>query len=200
MLLLTNKIDGGDFMGRTHIRMGCPNCGYTYSTSVYGYVEDPIGIPLTRCPRCSQIFKDSKHKEWIQMSPIKKYFSISPRGNIVSIFLAFIPMIIFVRSNIELGDAFWGVLIASWFVANHIVIAIRVNSQACMERIISSVSRTNDEEYAQLLSKFGKIYDHSIPNVLMLTRANKELLEYTIKNKKTENIIIPTFTNSINNY
>ena len=134
------------------------------------------------------------------MSPIKKYFSISPRGNIVSIFFAFIPMIVFVRSNIELGDAFWGVLIASWLIANHIVIAIRVNSQVCIERIIASVSRTNDEEYAQILSNFGKIYDQSIPKVLMLTRANKERLEYIIKNKKTENIIIPTFTNSINNY
>ena len=134
------------------------------------------------------------------MSPIKKYFSISPRGNIVSIFLAFIPTIIFGRLNIECGGAFLGVLIASWFIVNHIVIAIRVNSQVCMERIISSVSRTNDEEYAQLLSKIGKIYDHSIPKVLTLTLANKELLEYTIKNKETEGFIIPTFMNSINNH
>ena len=188
-------------MGTTHIRMGCPNCKYSYSTSIYGYVNDPIGIPLTRCPRCGQIFKDSKHKEWIQMSPIKKYFSIAPRGNFVSIFLALIPMIVYARSNIELDNiAFGGFLIASWLVANYIVIAMRINSRSCMERITSSISRTNNEEYAQLLSKFGKTYSYSIPKVLILTRANKEILEYIIQNNITEYVTIPTFENSIKNH
>lgn len=192
-------------MSTTHIRIGCPNCGYSYRKSIYGYVEDPIGIPLTRCPMCDRVFKYGKHKEWLQMSPIKKYFSVSPRGNIVSIFLAWIPMIPFARLNIKVPDdlVLWvvlGVLAVSWFIADYIVIAIRINSQVCMERIISSISRTNNEEYAEMLSRIGKIYDNSIPKVLMLTHANKKQLEYTIKNKITRNVIVPTFEKSINNY
>ena len=187
-------------MGKTYIRIGCPKCNYSYSTSVYGYVEDPIGVPLTRCPRCNNISRDNKHKEWIQMSPIKKYFSISPRGNILSIFLAFIPMIILVRNNIEIGDMFFGILAVSWIIADYIVISIRVNCQNCLERIISSISRTNDESYAQLLSQFGKIYGNSIPKILFLSKSNRASLAYAIKTRKTQNIVIPTFSNSINNY
>ena len=162
-------------MATTTIRMECPNCNYSYRTSIYGYVEDPIGIPFTQCPRCNQIFKDKKHKEWFQMSPIKKYFSISPRGNIISIFPACLPL--FLCLTAELENAFWGILIASYFLASYIVIAIRVNSKTCMKRIISSISRTNNKEYAQLLSDCGKTYGYSIPKVLPLTRTNKKLLE-----------------------
>ena len=190
----------GDFMGRTYIRIECPKCNYSHSTSVYGYVEDPIGVPLMRCPQCGNIVRNNNHKEWIQMSPLKKYFSISPRGNILSIFLSFIPIIILVRSNIEFGNgAFWGILAASWLISDYLVISIRVNCRNCLNRIISSISRTNDESYAELLSQFGKIYGNSIPKVLFLTKANKTSIEYVVKNSKTENIVIPTFSNSINN-
>lgn len=184
----------------THIYMGCPKCGYSCRGSIYGYVEDPLGVTLTKCPRCGQIFKDSKHKEWLQMSPIKKYFSIAPRGNFVSIFLALLPaMAISFEAHIESGIGILGILAVSWLIADYIVIAIRVNSKARMDCIISSISRTNNENYVRMLSKFGKIYDNSIPKVLLLTRANRERLENTIKNKKTEGINIPTFENSISN-
>ena len=167
-------------MGRTYIRIGCPKCNYSYRTSVYGYVEDPIGVPLMRCPRCNNLFRDNKHKEWIQMSPIKKYFSISPRGNILSIFLSFIPMIIFVRSNIELGTiAFWGSLVAAWLIFDYIVISIRINCSDRLDTIISSISRTNDESYAKLLSQFGEIYGYSIPKFLIVTKDNNMLIENT---------------------
>lgn len=189
-------------MGRTYIRIGCPKCNYSYRTTIYGYVEDPLGIPLTRCPRCNQTFRNNKHKEWIQMSPIKKYFSIAPRGNILSMFLAMIPMIALVRSNIEIGSGamFFGILAASWFVADYLVILFRINSKTCINRIISSISRTNNEAYAKLISNFNRLYDYSIPKILMLTPSNKELIENAIKNNKKKQIVIPSFENSINNY
>jgi len=186
-------------MARTHIRMKCPNCNYTYSTSIQGYVEDSIGVPLVRCPRCNQIYKDSEHKEWIQMSSLKKYFSISPRGNILSVFIALIPMVFLVRNDIELSrGAFWGIIIASWFIVNYIVISFRVNSKRCIQRIASSISRTNNEAYVALLAKFGEVYDCCIPKILILTRANKELIESAIKNKRVADIAVPDFISGIN--
>ena len=186
-------------MGRTYIRIACPKCNYSYSKSIYGYVEDPIGIPLTRCPRCNNILRDNKHKEWIQMSPIKKYFSIAPRGNILAIFLAFIPMLFLVWSDIDFGDGvFWGGLAVSWLISDYIVMSIRVNCKNCLDRIVSSISRTNNESYAELLSQFGEIYGYSIPKVLLFTKANKASIEYAVKNRKAKKIVIPTFSSSIN--
>ena len=182
-----------------YIRIRCPKCNYLYSTYVYGYVEDPIGVPLTQCPRCNNISKDSKRKEWIQMSPIKKYFSISPRSNILSTFLALIPMIILSCNNIEVGKMFLGVLIVSWIIADYIVISIRVNCRSCLDRIISSISRTNNESYAQHLSKLGKIYGNSIPKVLFLSKSNRASFEHAIKTRVVQDIVIPTFSDSINN-
>ena len=60
--------------GKNIYSYGVPKCNYSYRASVYGYVEDPFGFPLTRCPRCNHIFRKNKHKEWGQMSPINKYF------------------------------------------------------------------------------------------------------------------------------
>lgn len=135
------------------------------------------------------------------MSPIKKYFSIAPRGNVALLpIVSFFVLIFWLITKFESLTEFFVIFVVFWFVADYILITIQVNSQACMDRIISSISRTNNDNYAQILSKFGKIYDCSIPKILRLTRENKERLEDTIKNKKTEDIIIPTFENSVHNY
>ncbi len=194
-------------MSTTYINMKCKKCGYSYRTSIYGYMEDPIGIPIMRCPNCNELYKDAKHKEWIQMSPIKKYFSISPMGNLLSMFIAIIP--VFLLSKIcNFGDEpsttnnliFLGSLFVSWLICNYVVICIRANCWKFYDRIIPSISRTRNEPYTKILSRFGKIYGEAIPRFVIFTKASRATIEYEVENNKTDNFEIPTFSDSINKY
>lgn len=196
-------------MATTHIQIRCRKCGHTFNRSVYGYMEDPIGIPLMKCPRCDEVYKDNKHKEWIQMSPIKKYFSISPTGNILSLFLCFIPILIALKLGIiedtnyptvQTNLIFWGTLLVSWFVCHYIIVCIRANCWKFYNRLIYSIARTRNEAYAQTLSKFGKIYGESIPKIVIFTKASQATIEYELDKKNNYDFTIPTFSDSIKKY
>jgi len=67
-------------MSTTFIRKACPKCGHSASMAVHNYVGEPIGQPLSVCPSCGAIAWDSEHREWIQMSPVRKFYAILPQG------------------------------------------------------------------------------------------------------------------------
>ena len=64
----------------TYITKRCGKCGFTHRASIYGYVHNPIGVPVSRCPQCGELYRERQNREWVQMSPFKKYRSIHPRG------------------------------------------------------------------------------------------------------------------------
>lgn len=137
------------------------------------------------------------------MSPIKKFFSISTGGgNLISFFLALIlPICIFSNLSIEPGGIVpWAICAVSWFFIYYIIVSIQINRWKCLDRIISSMLRTKNESYANLLCQIGKTYGCEIPKILYITKANKTLIDDAIKNYIPANITIPTFGNSINNY
>lgn len=190
------------FMGTTHVRVTCPKCGFSFHKSMYGYVEDPIGIPLIRCPKCLNIYRDRNHKEWIQMSPMKKYFSIAPRGNFVAIFLAFIPIIAWIDSDFasDSAGAFWMVALLSWAICDYIIISIQANSDRFRERLAVSLARTRDSSYENFLSRFGKLYGEDIPRIIIVTQDSRLKIEREVEDRKSSEFIIPTFWSGFQNY
>lgn len=194
-------------MSTTAFYFKCEKCGYHYSQVSRGHIEDPIGMPIMRCPFCKTIYKDTKHKEWIQMSPLQKYFAISPRGNIVALFLAFIPMIFLLRVDMldfidEVPSAlatplFLLVLFVFWFFFDFLIVCSRVNEREFLDRVIKSLARTRNEEYKSLLLQFGKIYGENFPKLARITRYSKTVIEYGIKDKLSDEVTVPTFASSI---
>ena len=190
-------------MASTHIHIRCRNCGYSHSSSVYGYVGDPIGIPFVRCPCCDTVFRDSTHKEWIQCSMIKKYFSISPRGNILAFLLAFIPLVAvskatgFAIAQNMITLLFW--LFLFWLVIDYAIICFRANTSRFLDRIVPSIARTRDESYRNALSNLGKTYDENLPPFVIFTATSKATLERRVTIAETLDYKIPTFKDSIRN-
>lgn len=67
-------------MSTTIITRKCSKCGYSATKRIYGYVADPIGMPIAICPACRSVSHDRTHKEWIQMTPFAKLCAIYPRA------------------------------------------------------------------------------------------------------------------------
>lgn len=183
----------------TYIRIQCSRCGYVHKESIYGYVEDPIGIPFTMCPRCKKIHKDTKHKEWIQMSLLKKYFSISPRGNYIALFLALVPMMLICVFSDVPGPSFFPFLIFSYIMCQYIIVTIRVNSRGFRKKIAASIGRTRNKQYAQILSEHGAFYGEGIPPFIIFPTQSQNLLNIEIMSMIKDDIRIPDFSESITN-
>lgn len=204
----------------TYITKRCGKCGFTHRASIYGYVHNPIGIPFSRCPKCGELFRERDNREWIQMSPFKKYRSIHPRGWAQAFFLGIVlfppmwlgmetlleaiqPAILLLPAVIQrLLHVLHVVLCLGFpfFLAHYLLTCLHVGSKSFRVAYCDSILRTSSQEYRALLSKQGPPYDEGIPNWVLCTKgAKKKILDYLEEHADSVDVKIPTFVETINN-
>lgn len=200
-------------MATTYITRRCGRCGYSVTKSIYGYVNDPFGVPFVRCPKCGAISKDKMHKEWIMMSPVKKFFAIFPRGFAYAIFAAIglvCLLLALFRNAIfsffeSIPNGLSSVIIISAmliFVAVFLYIftLIAVNKDDFYYNYLESIRRTRNEAYYNLLSNHFKIYDEKLPFAIRFSSYRQSLVEYNLDEiKEKKEIFIPSLEDSITN-
>lgn len=189
-------------MSTTYIQVRCSKCGYTHRAVKHGYMTDPIGIPLMQCPSCKAVSRCRDHKEWIQMSPIRKYFAISPRGIFGAVFLAMIPALILARHGNSEALAAWALRLYPlfWLVFHYILVSIRVNCDKFLCRMVPSVKRTRNEDYRKLLANFGKLYSEDIPKFVLVKNETKKAIALDLKRHKVSDFEIPSLAESVESY
>ena len=196
----------------TYIRKGCP-CGYKYSTSLYGYVHDPIGAPLCVCPRCGGLAQDRQSKEWIQMKPFKRFFSIHPRATATGFFLgllfmilSFSPMALVLNGILPsfLEPVISGLCLVLFFLsyplAVYLLIRGKVNSDSFRKRYCASILRTRNPEYRALLEKTGPIYDEKIPGAAGCSKKSQAKIDKILATSDPLPLKLPTLPETIRNF
>lgn len=191
----------------TFIKTTCPKCGYSNSYSIYGYVKNPIGIPLVRCEVCGNIFKTEKQKEWIQMSPLKKFYAIAPRWIPCGAFgVSLILSVGFVRVILEnlndtVGSIFsLGVLVLGALLGAYLTAWLLAGSEKFTQQYLESLKRTRNPIYQELLGQYGKLYDESMPFGIRIPGDKKSRIEDALRQMDSnESIRIPTVRESVMN-
>ena len=180
------------------ISIQCNKCGYIHETRkniLSDFFDDPIGFPFIQCPVCHELHADPHRKVWVQLSPIKKFFSVTPRGNYLAGLLS-LPLG-FLLGRWLGGSAF--LYVSAWILAYAVcqltVTAIRANSHRFRDRISSSIARTRNDEYAKVLSKYGKLYGEFIPSPVFFTEKSEYKLAIEIDQirRRKDTISIPSF-------
>lgn len=150
----------------TIVSRKCPNCGYSCSTTVYNYRRTLIGTPLMVCDNCVAPMIGSQFSEWIQLTPIRKFFYISNPFIIgcalfLSFFLSFLPLESYREGSfLILRLIVWLVLfLPIAYLSAH----MRCNGKSFIGEYTKSAIRIRDPEYRALLSKRVALYDESIP-------------------------------------
>lgn len=195
----------------TYIRKGCP-CGYKYSTSVYGYVHDSIGSPLCVCPRCGALSKDRMSKEWVQMKPFKRYFSIHPRATASGFFLGLLFLIISCSPmalvlNGILPSSFEPVInglciilcILSYPLAVFLLIMAKANSESFRKRYCASILRTRNPQYMAMLQHAGPVYDEKIPALACCSKSTQARINQMLASTAPAPLRFPTIPETVRN-
>lgn len=211
----------------TYITKRCGKCGFTHRASIYGYVHNPIGVPVSRCPQCGELYRERQNREWVQMSPFKKYRSIHPRGWAMAFFLGILLAILMglgmmtllqaISSASLLLPAFIQKILSvlyvvlcfvspvlcfvfPFFLAHYMLTCLHVGSESFRVAYCDSILRTRNPEYREYLSKQGPLYDEGIPNWVLCTKGAKEMiLAYLDEHTDNVDVKIPTFVETINN-
>ena len=200
----------------TYITKKCPKCKFVHRASVYGFVQNPIGTPFSRCPACGNVVREREIKEWAQMSPLKKYFSINRRGNSTFFFLGLllmipitIPVIMLVEaansSNSFLaplaGLLVFPAIVLPFLLAHYILVCSRANKEKFIDSYCDSVLRTRVPMYVDFLNQQGiTLRDESIPKIVRLSKKTQEEIARRLDASNTPATIqIPTFIESIQN-
>lgn len=194
-------------MTTTYIKKSCPSCGYSVSATIRGYVKEPIGVPLARCPKCEKIFRDGDRKEWVQMSPSQKYAAICPRGMAYAIVLGFVVFLLAnkIFENIlgKLPSTLFPIVIISILVIaihemRYMIISIAVNnSDEFRKAYVQSILRSRNKEYRRILERMGPIYGEDLPKKLHFSEGNSKIIECQLRSKQCVDIDIPSLDDSI---
>ena len=204
----------------TYITKRCGKCGFTHRASIYGYVHNPIGVPVSRCPQCGELYRERQNREWVQMSPFKKYRSIHPRGwamaffpgillailmgmGMMTLLKAISPVIVLLPAFIRmiLGVLFVVLgFVFPFFLARYLLTCLHVGSESFRVAYCDSILRTRNPEYREYLSKQGPLFDESIPSWVLCTKgARSEIDAYLAGHPDSTEVHIPTFVETINN-
>lgn len=200
----------------TYITKKCPQCKFVHRASVYGFVQNPIGTPFSRCPACGSVYRERGLKEWAQMSLLKKYFSINPRAGAFAFFLGIFLMVPIMMPVVSLVDyssrtnspfaPLVGLMvpismILSFGLAHYFFVCTRANKDKFIDSYCRSVLRTRNTMYADFLNQQGiTLKDESIPNFVLLTKSTKEKIARKLDPANIPTSIrIPTFIESIEN-
>lgn len=187
----------------TYITKRCRSCGFTHKASIYGYVHDPIGVPVSKCPQCGALHKESGNSEWIQMSPFKKYRSIHPRGSSFAFFLGIFltpltvfPLALLFKNMVVLPIG----LLLGFVLAHYLLTCLHVGSEKFRKAYCDSILRTRNMEYREFLSQQGTLTDESIPGWILCTKgAKKKIDAYLTSHADQTDFQIPTFVEAIKN-
>lgn len=204
----------------TYITKRCGKCGFTHRASIYGYVHNPIGVPVSRCPQCGELYRERQNREWVQMSPFKKYRSIHPRGwamaffpgillailmgmGMMTLLKAISPVIVLLPAFIRmiLGVLFVVLgFVFPFFLARYLLTCLHVGSESFRVAYCDSILRTRNPEYREYLSKQGPLFDESIPSWVLCTKGAKSKIDsYLEEHAGSTEVHIPTFVETINN-
>ena len=194
-------------MSTTIITKKCSKCGYSTTKRVYGYVNDPMGVPVAQCPLCGQISAERSHKEWIQMSPLAKAYAIYPRAGVYGLFGGFLITVLSCRDIFAkdvLGDMDPWILLGAFLTAALLVIyvtlCIAVNSSFFLNRYIASVKRTRNPGYRQFVCSLGKCYDEKLPLLLRFSEKSLSDIDFNLRSPTLDvDVRIPSLDDSITN-
>ncbi|MBO7251306.1 MAG: hypothetical protein J6V25_01645 [Oscillospiraceae bacterium] len=196
----------------TYVTKRCGKCGYSHRVAIYGHMDDPIGIRIAKCPSCNHVSKESKTKEWVQMSPYKKYRSINPRGRFrvfcLGIFLC-VPVLMMLASlfpvfQTDVGGIHPILLLIAYpltcGVLNYLFTSLALTSKVFEKRYCNSILRSRNPHYMEFLKQEGRIYGEEIPSWLLCSKKRRQELEHYIRVRSAEsNFQIPSFTSTIRN-
>ena len=141
------------------------------------------------------------------MSPFKKYFSIHPRcfyliwfpGIFLSVILSMNIPGIMTNTGTNVG-ALLLVVALTFTVLHYLFTSLKLSSDTFMKRYCSSILRSRNEDYMELLKEEGKIYDESIPSWILCSKSTRQKLDKYIQEHADESdFTIPTFEETINN-
>lgn len=191
----------------------CKNCGYTYKKAWYGFVDDPIGVRFVKCPSCSAVSKNSVAREWIQMSTWRKYFAIHPRGDAFAFFLG-LPLMIPFAFLVSLLRPLLGLLpgeappfliilpmiVLPFVLAHYFLVWRKANSEVFCKRYCSSILRTRNMAYRNLLAHEGPLHDEALPSFVPLSAKSRKRIEtYLLTHSSESSFSFPTIPESIHN-
>lgn len=203
-------------MSRTYVKKKCKNCGYSVSEVVGSYIKEPLGIPLAFCPRCGKIMKDSDRKEWVQMSPLRKFYAINPKGIMYALTGTLVAMLVmYLIMDAKLGEKFSEIdtlpdetlkiclflsVAGIFLILYYVFTRIAVNKGRFINLYKQSVKRTRNEKYRKLLEPMGKVYDESLPFGLHFSAYNQKQIDYELSHIEEDvKVIIPSLDDSIMN-
>lgn len=195
------------------VRKRCPHCGHTYTVYIYGYVEDPLGIPFSTCPSCYEAVPERSHKEWIQMSPLKKYFAIYPRGWAMAFFPSLAVSVLLMFLYLKVMSLFGGIspnsgaggfgiflLFFGYWLTLHLFIQMRANSAKFLDGLIASLRRSRNPEYRAILEKMGRIYDEQMPRLIRLSQKSQDrILTEMAKKPREDKVVFPEMRDNVHN-
>ena len=180
----------------THILIKCKKCGASEHIPVYGYVRNPIGVPLSRCPYCGTVYNSGKTAEWIQMEPWAKYLSIHPRAKHSAFFWAiplspvlFAPLALLLRSERATGLLFLLALGLAYCLAHWLLTVLRANNEKFLEVYCASILRTRNHRYRELLGSSTALFDEDFPKWVPLTKSSRD----TITRQLSEELVTTDF-------
>lgn len=201
-------------MPNNYIRKKCRNCGYTERARIYGYVQDPIGMPVSVCPMCRSFYREYGSREWIQMGPVRKYLAICPRADAFAFFASL------VLDVVTMGLYLWVIQALNIRTENHPLLAsfpIRMllwnflllhylftfcsaNRDKFLNRLVQSIRRTRNPEYRKVLESLGELHSEDLPGILPLTAGSRAKLAAMLAEKPAEETIYyPSMFDSIKN-
>ncbi len=167
----------------TYYTLKCGNCGATVSSGM-GELKG-LGKPYIRCPYCFDIVSLAPGiEEWAMKTPEerKSYMRSTPLS--IAIFTGFI-----FGSMTAIGNLLAGLIAGVVIFLLTLLIAYPVCKLARSNKILESIIRTKNENYANHLEKLGfKLYDISDAEIADLTGySKKDFMELFEKRQKELN-------------
>lgn len=197
----------------TYITKKCPKCGFKKTVSSYGYMNDPLGIRISRCPACNELFKEKKTKEWIQMKPYQKYRAINPRGRFRVFCIGIFPAAFLAAAitnaipalETQNGGVNVGVLLVSYLltcaVLNYLFTMLEITGKIFQKRYCESIIRSRNPVYLEMLKQEGPVYEEAIPSWILVSKGTRKDMENYIAKHAADSadFQIPTFLDTIAN-
>lgn len=195
----------------TIITKTCAQCGYRYSTSVYGYIADNMGCTLVKCNKCGGLSRDAGKMEWIQRTDKQKKRVIAPRNPVYALFISFFFLLIVYKlglmdmmEDVESSGIILMTIAASiavFFIPTlYLLNRMSVNSEQFINRYINSIKRSREPEYRALLEKMGPLYSEDLPAGMKFSDSSREFIDEALEKKYESPLeFIPSIQDSIVN-
>jgi len=171
-------------------------------------------MPVSVCPECGSFYREYGQKEWVQMSPVKKYLSIAPRAYAFAFFGSLLldvatagiffwiteALHIQIQGNFILASFPFRMLFGNFLLLHYVITLCTANGEKFRKRLVASIRRTRNPDYRQVLEGIGKLYTEDMPWAVPMSRKGRAAFEAMLAEKPVDTELrYPTMFESIQN-